>query len=373
MNQNDHVTSIVRLQGREAGWDHVSSTRRSATATVSQLLSSPPGLELTSSCTAALEAAATVLGIGPGDEVIVPAFSFPSTANAFLLRGATVRFADADLRTGNVDADSIDRCRSEATRAVVCVHYGGVACEMEAITELCDSSGWHLVEDAAHGLFGSYQGLPLGRFGRLAALSFHRTKNISSIDGGAIVVNDPSLVDQVHIALDKGTNRAAFEAGLVSSYEWSGPGSAGRMSDPIVDRLVEQLDLRVSIQRRRHEVWSDYARGLVSWAEKYDVGLPLVPSGAQHPAHLFWMLLPAEVARERFISWCSDHGVEVARHYGSLPDSAFGTRIANPDDRCPSAARLATHLVRLPLHHELTGTQIEQVLAAVTSFDPHAD
>ena len=208
------------------------------------LLDDPPGLELTSSCTHTLEAAAQALGIGPDDEVIVPAYSFPSTANPFLLRGADIRFADCDPSTGNVTAAEIERCATKRTRAVVCMHYGGVACDMTAIVSLCDGGGWSLVEDAAHGLFGRFEGRPLGRFGALGALSFHHTKNISCHEGGALVVNDAGMLDAVSVMLDKGTNRVAFDQGAVGSYEWSGIGSSWRLAEPLIQVLADQLDQR---------------------------------------------------------------------------------------------------------------------------------
>ena len=327
----------------------------------------PPGLELTSSCTHALEASAQALGIGPGDEVIVPAYSFPSTANPFLLRGADIRFADCDPATGNITPAEIERCATKRTRAVVCMHYGGVACDMTAIASLCDGGGWSLVEDAAHGLFGRFEGRPLGRFGALGAFSFHHTKNISCHEGGALVVNDAGMLDAVSVMLDKGTNRVAFDQGAVGSYEWSGIGSSWRLAEPLIQVLADQLDQRERIQARRHGVWSAYARGLAGWADRTGAHLPFVPENADHPAHLFWLLLPPHIGRSLFVEHCADRGVQVARHFGSLPDSAFGRTIADPDDRSPVATRFGEQLVRLPLHPSLTDDDVDRVLEVVTS------
>lgn len=347
-------------------------TRRSdVESTLRSLLDEPVGLELTSSCTHALEAAATVLGIGAGDEVIVPAFSFPSAANPFVMRGARLRFADCDPVTANVTAEEIERCASPRTRAVVCMHYGGVAADLDRIVALCGDAGWVLIEDAAHGLFGSWAGTPLGRFGAFGAFSFHRTKNISCHDGGALVLNDPALGEAVSVALDKGTNRMAFQRGDVGSYEWSGPGSAWRLAEPLVDILAEQLRLRDQIQSTRHRIWDAYRNALVDWAERVGARLPHVPPEAGHPAHLFWVLLPDRVRRQDFVEHCAAARIEVARHFGSLPASSFGSRLADPADECPEAARFASQLVRLPLHPGLTDDDAGHVIDAVTAFNPH--
>lgn len=336
-------------------------------AVLGDLLGEPPAVELTSSCTHALEAAATVLGIGAGDEVVVPAFTFPSTANAFVLRGATIRFADIDPRTGNVSPASVAEKLGGRTRAVVCTHYAGVACDMPALAALCEPAGVDLVEDAAHGLFGSLGGTPLGRFGRLGALSFQRTKNISCIEGGAIVVNDPGLVESVQVALEKGTNRVAFESGRVRSYEWVGPGSAWRLPEPAVGMLADQLEHRDHIQRVRHHVWARYHAELADWAATVGARLPTIPAGVQHPAHLFWLVLPPNVAREQFVERCADRGVEVARHYGSLPSTRFGEQIRNPADSCDVAREWGDRLVRLPVHQDLDDGDVDRVIDAVTA------
>lgn len=341
--------------------------RNETTSIVRHLVGEPPGLELTSSCTHAMEAAALLLGLGPGDEVVVPAFTFPSTANAFLLTGASVRFADVDVRTGNVGPDEIERVLSERTRAVVVTHYGGVAPDMHRLLELQRGSAWELVEDAAHGIFATYDATPLGRFGAFGALSFHRTKNLSAVDGGALVINRPELVEPALVAIDKGTNRVAFERGSVASYEWTGLGSAWRMSDPSVAMLAHDLSRRDEIQRVRHHVWNRYRTELSDWASEVGARLPVVPQRCAHPAHLFWLVLSESLPRDRFVAHCAELGVQVARHYGSLPDSSFGRTVRHPDDRCPNAAILGDQLVRLPLHHQLDDSDVDRVVAAVIS------
>lgn len=340
--------------------------RTAVTALLAELLDHPAGVELTSSCTHALEAAALLLAIAPGDEVVVPAFTFPSTANAFLLRGATIRFADVDPATGNIDPDSVAARTTRRTRAVVCVHYGGVACDLDALAEQSSRRGWDLVEDAAQALFGSYDGRPLGRFGRVSCFSFHRTKNIACGEGGALVVNDPELVAPMEVLLDKGTNRAQFEAGRVDAYEWCGTGSAWRLPASAVPVLEAELAQRSAIQARRHAIWDRYRSGLDEWASTVGARLPTVPEPAAHPAHLFWLVLPPSLPRDRFIAACARRGVQVARHYGSLPESRFGRLVARPEDRCPGAAELAERLVRIPLHHRMGVEDVEHVIETVT-------
>lgn len=342
-------------------------TRTEVTALVADLLGAPPALELTSSCTHAMEAAAVVLGLGPGDEVVVPAFTFPSTANAFLLCGASVRFADVDPSTGSIDPDEVARTVTERTRAVVVTHYGGVAPDMARLGEMADTGGWDLVEDAAHGVFASWDGMALGRFGAFGALSFHRTKNLSAVDGGALVVNRPELVERSLVAIDKGTNRVAFERGAVASYEWTGLGSAWRMPDPSIAVLAQDLARRDEIQRIRHHVWDRYHRELAEWAAATGAQQPRVPARCVHPAHIYWLVLPEGLPRDAFVEHCARHGVQVARHYGSLPDSTYGRSIRHPEDRCPHAATLGERLVRLPLHHLLDDDDVDRVIAAVTT------
>jgi dTDP-4-amino-4,6-dideoxygalactose transaminase len=343
------------------------STRDSVADAVSLLLDEPCALLLTGSCTHALEAAALLTGVGPGDEVIVPAFTFPSTAAAFLLRGADVRFADIDPTTGNLDPDSVTERLGDRTRVVVAMHYAGVAADVVRIGRSADDAGAILVEDAAHGVHARLAGTPLGRFGALAALSFHRTKNLTAGDGGALVVNDPALVAAARVAVDKGTNRADFDAGRVGSYEWTGLGSAWHLPDAALPILAASLANTEHIQRARHHVWASYSIGLSEWADRHGVTLPSVPSDAEHPAHIFWMTLPEGTPRDQFVARCSDGGVEVARHFGSLPDSPYGRTITRPTDRCPTASRFAQQLVRLPLHHELTDAEVERVIDVVVS------
>jgi dTDP-4-amino-4,6-dideoxygalactose transaminase len=334
---------------------------------VAKLLDDPPAVLLTGSCTHALEAAALLSGVGPRDEVVVPAFTFPSTAAAFLLRGATVRFADIRPHDGNVDPLSIADRLTERTRVVVVVHYAGVGAEMDPIRDLAASSGAVVVEDAAHGVHARYAGRPLGRFGTFGCLSFHRTKNVTAGDGGALVVNDPGMCEAARIAIDKGTNRAAFDAGVVRAYEWSGLGSAWHLPDAAVPLLASSLADTERIQERRHRIWNRYAAELADWASERSATLPSVPERVEHPAHLFWITLPPGSDRDVFVQHCASRGVEVARHFSSLPSTPYGRSVAADGDRCPVADRFAAQLVRLPLHHLLSDDEVTRVIDAVTS------
>lgn len=340
--------------------------RSQITDRVAGLCDQPPLLVLTSSCSSALDAAATLVGVGPGDEVVVSAFTFPTSASPYLARGATVRFADVDPATANVTPETVTAVLTERTRAIVVTHYAGVEAEITSPGRAL-AEGIEVVEDAAHGLFASTGGRPLGRAGRFGALSFHRTKNISAIEGGALIVNDPADVDAALVAIDKGTNRVQFDRGQVSAYEWMGIGSSWRMPEASVRYLAAELEQADAIQARRHAVVAAYQRDLEPWAQRQGLDLPSIPTGS--PAHIFHLVLPTGSDRDRFVAHCAARGVQTARHYGSLPDSRFGRTVRHPDDRCPNAAHLGAALVRLPLHHELTDQDVARVVSAVSSFE----
>jgi dTDP-4-amino-4,6-dideoxygalactose transaminase len=339
-----------------------------ATKRLATLLDDPPAVFLTGSCTASLEATAAALELAAGDEVVVPAFTFPTAAAAFAARGATVRFADVDPTTGNLDPDDVDRCLGPRTRAVVAMHYAGVAADLGAVTPGLAARGIDVIEDAAQGLFASLDGAPLGTFGRFGAISFHRTKNVSTIDGGALVVNHPDDVERVRVLLDKGTDRHAFEDGSVPAYQWRALGSAWRMHQAGVHLLAAELEVAAAGQVRRHAAWDRYVEGLSPWAVAHGVGLPMVGPGREHPAHLFFLVLPEAEHRSAFIAHLASAGVQSAWHYGSLPDSAMGRSIAHPDDTCPKALDFAARVVRIPLHQDLSGDDVDRVIEAVTAW-----
>ena len=322
---------------------------------------------LTTSCTDALELAALLLNIEPGDEVIMPSFTFVSTANAWVMRGAVPVFADIRRDTLNIDERQIEALVTPRTRAIVPVHYAGVACDMTTILDIARRHGLSVVEDNAHGLFGRFQGRPLGSFGTLAALSFHETKNISCGEGGALLINDPALVARAEILREKGTNRAAYFRGELDKYTWVDIGSSYLPSDILGAFLWAQLEARAMIQERRMAVWQRYAAALPEWAGAQGVGLPQVPSDREQPAHLFYLLLPSGDERDRFIDHLRQRGVNAVFHYVPLHTSPMACRwpLRAP---CPETERASACLVRLPLHAGLTPAEVDRVITAVTSY-----
>lgn len=323
---------------------------------------------LTTSCTHALELAAVTLGVGPGDEVIVPAFTFVSTANAFALRGARIRFADIRPDTLDLDPAAVEALATERTRVIVPVHYAGVACELARLGATADRVGAAIVEDNAHGLFARCAGRPLGTTGAISTLSFHETKNVSTGEGGAIVVNDPDLVPAAEIAREKGTNRSQFFRGLVDKYTWVALGSSWLPSEFTAAVLVAALENAATTQAARHRVWAAYRRGLADWAAEHGVDLPFVPDDCEHPAHIFYLLLPDLDARDRLIVHLRERGVHAVFHYVPLDTSPFGERHRQDDPVCAVTRDISARLLRLPLFPGLTPTDVDHVIDSVRSF-----
>lgn len=327
---------------------------------------------LTTSCTHALEMAALLLDIRPGDEVIVPTFTFVSTANAFVLRGATPVFVDSRPDTLNLDELQVAAKITPRTRAIVPVHYAGVGCDMTALGELAERHNLAIVEDAAHGLCGHYRGKPLGSFGRLAALSFHETKNFSCGEGGALLLNDPELCERAEIVREKGTNRGRFFRGQVDKYTWVDVGSSYLPSEVLAALLLSQLEAADNIQTRRLAVWNRYAAELSGWAADHAVRLPTVPADCRHPAHLFYLVMPSASARTAMLAHLKADGVNAVFHYLPLHLSEYARRYGgNPGD-CPVAESASDRLVRLPLFFGLTDAEQARVIAAVQEFRPTA-
>lgn len=324
---------------------------------------------LTTSCTHALEMAALLLDITPGDEVILPSFTFVSTANAFVLRGAVPVFADIRPDTLNLDETALEGLISPRTRAIVVVHYAGVACEMDPILEIAGRHGIAVVEDNAHGLFGRYRGRPLGSFGALATLSFHETKNVSCGEGGALLVNDPAFIARAEIIREKGTDRAAFFRGATDKYTWVDIGSSYLPSDILAAFLWAQLDAAGQIQQRRRGIWERYAAHLVPWASAHGVTLPHVPAHCEHPAHMFYMLMPSLEDRDGLIAHLRQLGITSVFHYVPLHTSPMGQRWASPG-ACPVTERISSCLVRLPFYTELSAEVQDGVIEAVMAYQP---
>lgn len=323
---------------------------------------------LTTSCTHALEMAALLLAIKPGDEVIVPSLTFPSTANAFAVRGARFRFCDSRPDTLNLDETLLEDLITPRTKAVVVVHYAGVACELDPILKLCAARRIALIEDNAHGLCGSYRGRALGSFGTIATQSFHETKNLQCGEGGAIVLNSPDLFDRAEVIREKGTNRSAFFRGDAPFYTWVDLGSSYLPPEILAALLVAQLEEVSDIQDRRHQIWDRYDASLDTWAAEMGVHRPSVPTACQHPAHIYYLLLRTAAQRQEMVEHLRRNGVNAVSHYVPLHDSPMGLRLAAGAEPCPVASDVAGRLVRLPLFPGLTPQEQSKVIASVQSF-----
>ena len=328
---------------------------------------------LTTSCTHALEMSAFLLDIAPDDEVIVPAFTFVSTVNAFAIRGAKAVFADIRPDTLNLDETKLEALITPRTRAVVPVHYAGVGCEMDVILEIAKRHELVVVEDNAHGLFGTYRGQQLGTLGELATQSFHDTKNFTCGEGGALLVNasaGEAFAARAEILREKGTNRSQFFRGQVDKYTWVDIGSSYILSDLLGAMLLGQLEERVAIQQRRRAVWERYRAELAPWAAAHGVTLPTVPAHCEQAFHMFYLLLPDLEQRTAFIEHLKAKGASSVFHYLPLHLSPMGARLGGKAGDCPITEAVSDRLVRLPFFAELSESDQAQVIDAARSFRP---
>jgi len=328
---------------------------------------------LTTSCTHALELAALLLNVMPGDEIIVPAFTFTSTINAFVLRGASPVFVDIRPDTLNIDERQVAGAITSRTKAIVVVHYAGIACEMEPLVALAEQHGVALIEDNAHGLFGRYKGRPLGTFGRLSTLSFHETKNFTCGEGGALVINDPALFDRAEILREKGTDRSRFFRGETDKYGWVDVGSSYVLSDMLAAVLLAQLEQRDDVQARRRELWNRYLTGLREWAAATHVKLPTVPDAVEPAYHLFYLVLPSAQAQQALIRTLRQHGIYAVFHYLPLNRSAMARRLGADIYSCPVAEATSERLVRLPFFTRLNDTELSTVVDVLCRFAVEAE
>jgi len=323
---------------------------------------------LTTSCTHALEMAALLLNIAPGDEVILPAFTFPSTANAFALRGARPVFVDTRADTLNIDESQIEQRITERTKAIFVVHYAGVGCEMETILAIACRHGIGVVEDNAHGLYGRYRARNLGTLGQLAALSFHETKNFSCGEGGALLINDANFNQRAEILREKGTNRSQFFRGEIDKYTWVDVGSSYLPSDLLAAFLRAQLEHRDQIQSMRRKIWETYALELASWAETNGVRLPIIPQECEQSYHMFYVIMPSFESRQALISHLAGLGILAVFHYLPLHLSPMGLRFGGRQGDCPVTEDLADRLLRFPFFTGMSGSEQAQVIDAVRGF-----
>jgi dTDP-4-amino-4,6-dideoxygalactose transaminase len=323
---------------------------------------------LTTSCTAALEMSALLLGLEPGDEVIVPSFTFVSSANAFALMGARIVFADIRPDTWTIDPDAVDALIGPRTRAIVAVHYGGSAPDLARLTACAASHGVMLIEDNAHGLFGATATGPLGCAGAVSTLSFHETKNVACGEGGALVLNDPSLVERAEILREKGTNRSRFFRGMVDKYTWVDLGSSYLMAEFTAAVLLAQLEFASEIQRRRRAIVQRYRTDLPAWMQRVGAEPHVVVNDVES-FHLFAFLMPDLETRQRFLAYCRARGVTAVFHYLPLDASPAGEQHGTAPRTCPVTAAIADRLVRLPVFNDMTATEVDRVVDAVISFE----
>ena len=362
-NEIQYIADAIR-RGHASGDGHYT---RSCHALLQQALSVPKVL-LTTSCTDSLELAALLLDIRPGDEVIVPSFTFVSTANAFALRGARLVFIDIRPDTLNLDETQLEGLISANTKAIVPVHYAGVGCEMDAILEIAGSHGIAVVEDNAHGLFGKYKGKHLGTFGCMAAQSFHETKNFSCGEGGALLINDEQYTERAEVLREKGTNRSRFFRGEVDKYTWVDIGSSFLPSDILAAFLCAQLEAREQIQAKRKGVWEYYNQSLWGWAQDHGVQMPFVPAHCEQPYHMFYLLMPSLTQRQALISHLKSLGILAVFHYLPLHLSEAGRKFGASDSPCPVTEDVSDRLLRLPFYNDLTRNDQEYIVSAIKGF-----
>jgi dTDP-4-amino-4,6-dideoxygalactose transaminase len=327
-----------------------------------------PRALLTTSCTHALEMAALLLDLEPGDEVIVPSYTFVSTVNAFVLRGARPVFIDIRRDTLNLDEARLEPLVTRRTRAVVPVHYAGVGCEMDVILEVARRHGVAVVEDNAHGLFGKYKGRYLGTFGALATQSFHETKNVTCGEGGALVINDERYVERAEIIREKGTDRSRFFRGQVDKYTWVDVGSSYLPSDLLAAFLCAQLEARAEIQAKRRRVWEYYWSALQDWVRRREVRLPVVPAHCEQPYHMFYLVMPSLRTRQGMIDHLRSQGITSVFHYQPLHLSDMGRAFGGRQGDCPAAEDISGRLVRLPFYNDLTRQDQDRIVDAILRF-----
>lgn len=341
------------------------------TRKASEVLSSLHGgskVLLTTSCTAALELSALLLDLQPGDEVIVPSFTFVSSANAFVIMGATIVFAEVERETLSISARTIEHLITSRTRAIVAVNYGGVPSVTQELVDLAASYNIMIIEDNAHGLFGFHEEQALGTQSSLSTLSFHETKNITCGEGGALVINDPKLIECAEIIREKGTNRTQFFRGMIDKYTWIEKGSSYLMSDINASILLSQLDFAKTIQQRRRHAFAEYIDGLREWADLLGATLPTHLHRDDRPFHMFPILMPSLESRSKLIKYASSKDVSLTFHYVPLHNSPGGKRFGRSTDDFSHTENISDTLVRLPLFSDIEDSDISRVLEVLTEF-----
>jgi dTDP-4-amino-4,6-dideoxygalactose transaminase len=306
-----------------------------------------------------------LLNIRPGDEVILPSFTFVSTVNPFVLRGAKPVFADITTDTLNLNHAKLEALITPKTKAILAVHYAGVGCEMDAILDIAQRHSISIVEDNAHGLFAKYKNRYLGTFGCLAAQSFHETKNFTSGEGGALLINDDRFIERSEVIREKGTNRSRFFRGQVDKYTWVDIGSSYLPSDILAAFLYAQLESRNEIQTRRARIWNYYYENLQDWARDRNIRMPITPSYCEQPYHLFYLLLPSLESRSALIRHLRAHGIDAVFHYQPLHLSDMGRSFGGKEGDCPVTEYVSDRLLRLPFYNDLTQVDQEYIVSAI--------
>ena len=333
-----------------------------------EILDHPSKVLLTTSCTHALEMAAILLDLKPGDEVIVPSYTFVTSALAFHMHGAKIVFADIKPETLTLDEKLLQKLVTEKTRAIIPVHYGGVSCEMDQILDIATKNNIIVIEDNAHGLFGKYKGKNLGTLGHMATQSFHETKNVSCGEGGALVINDTSYVERAEVIREKGTDRSKFFRGQIDKYSWTDRGSSYVMSDLLAACLCAQLLESEMIQEKRSERWEFYNSNLKGWAKENSVDLPSVPEYCEHPSHLFYLLMPSESTRNSLINFLKENDIQAVFHYLPLNSSPMAKKIGSNGREMPVTENVSKRLLRLPLYLDLDMKEMSYIVEKIKEF-----
>jgi len=322
---------------------------------------------LTTSCTDALEMCAILSEIGPGDEIIVPSYTFVSTALAFVRQGAKIVFIDSRKDHPGMDENLIESLITDSTRAIIPVHYGGIACDMDKIMDIAGRNNLMVIEDAAQAIESCYKGRPLGSIGHLATFSFHETKNINSGEGGMLAINDARYIGRSEIIWEKGTNRAEFFRGEVNKYGWVDTGSSFLPSEIIAAYLWAQLENIDDIQKRRTAIWQYYYDGLKQWSEEKDIRLPIIPDYTAQNGHIFYLVCKNIEQRTNLIEHLRKNGIHSVFHYLSLHKSMYYNK-QHGNRELPNADLYSDRLIRLPLFYELTDQQLESIVKAIKSL-----
>ncbi len=327
-----------------------------------------PKVLLTTSGSHALEMAAFLVNARSGSEVIVPSFTFVTSVSAFCLRGAKPVFCDIRPDTLNMDENQLESLITPRTVAILPVHYAGVACEMDTIMSIANKHALPVIEDNAHGLFGKYKGKYLGTFGALATQSFHETKNITCGEGGALLINDPRLIERAEIIREKGTDRSRFFRGQVDKYSWVDLGSSYLPSDILAAYLYAQLELYERIQEKRRHIWEYYNQHLQAWAEENRVRLPMIPHEVDQSYHMYYILMPSLELRQKFIAFLKQRSILSVFHYVPLHLSVMGQQYGYKAGDCPVTEDISDRLLRLPFYNTLADSDLDQVIEAMQAF-----